>query len=301
MNKLAMDSLIDVTDLTEKQINALIQRALLLKQMKTYPSYPNINVLNLFYEDSTRTRLSFELAAKRLGLTVLNLDPKRSSETKGELLSDTLETVAAMGVDIVVIRHTDDAIFEQIKNNLHATLHLINAGCGMLAHPTQALLDIMTMLEAKVDLKAAKITVVGDILHSRVAGSLQRLCAILGVHRLVFTGPRLCLPEQVAYGEVTDDFDDALSDADVVIALRIQRERFDIDKHIDFDRYKLTEIALKYAKKNACIMHPGPINRGVEIDSAVADGPQSYILKQVENGVFLRMAVLEGLLAQSLV
>jgi aspartate carbamoyltransferase catalytic subunit len=292
-----MQDFIDVNQLTAKTVSDLFERAFAFKKTNTYPNYHQIKLLNLFYEDSTRTRLSFELAAKNLGFTVLNLDPKRSSETKGESMQDMLRTVAAMGVDIVVIRHPDNDVFDFIKASKPASLSLINAGCGMFAHPTQAMLDIMTMLEHKIKLEQAKIAVIGDILHSRVAGSLQRLSAILGVKDLVFTGPKSWLPHTLEYGRMTDLLPDALSDADVVMALRVQRERFKTDEDLDFEAYRahyaLTEDALAYAKPNAIVMHPGPMNRGVEIDSAVADGPQSCILKQVENGVFIRMAILE--------
>ena len=292
-----MQHFLDVNQLTSQTAHDLFERAFTLKKAKTYPNDSNIKLLNLFYEDSTRTRLSFELAAKNLGFKVLSLDPKRSSETKGESMLDMLHTVAAMGVNIVVIRHPDNHVFDAIKASVPTSLSLINAGCGMFAHPTQAMLDVMTMLEQNIKLEKAKITVIGDIVHSRVAGSLQRLSAILGVKDLVFTGPKPWLPNTLEYGRMTESLSDALSDADVVMALRVQRERFTTDEDLDFEAYRehyaLTEHALAYAKPNAIVMHPGPINRGVEIDSMVADGPQSCILKQVENGVFIRMAILE--------
>jgi aspartate carbamoyltransferase catalytic subunit len=295
-----MRHLIDIDGLTREAIYALFDRAFEFKNNHNYPQYPKHVVSNLFYEDSTRTRLSFELAAKRLGLIVLNLDPKRSSETKGESMADMLQTVAAMGVQILVMRHPEDKIFEQIQQHAPASLQLLNAGSGMWAHPTQALLDMMTMIEQGVDLTQAKIAVVGDIRHSRVARSLQKLCALLGVKDLVFTGPKQWLPQQLSYGRITDVLSDALKDADVVMALRVQRERFNTDERLDFEQYRaqyaITTSALAAAKADACVMHPGPINRGVEIDSAVADAASACILKQVENGVFMRMAMLESLI-----
>ncbi|MCH9756807.1 MAG: aspartate carbamoyltransferase catalytic subunit [Gammaproteobacteria bacterium] len=294
-----MEQFLDVSALTRDAAYALFERAFVLKKAETYPKHPNTVVLNVFYEDSTRTSLSFDLAAKRLGFTVLHLDPRRSSETKGESMVDMLQTVAAMGVNVLVMRHPDNDVFERLKDSIPAGLKLVNAGSGMFAHPTQAMLDVMTMLEQKVVLQDAKVAVVGDILHSRVAGSLQRLCALLGVGELVFTGPSAWLPNTLEYGRVTDSLPDALNDADVVMALRVQRERFTAEESLDFEHYRehyaITEHALVNAKPNVCVMHPGPMNRGVEIDSVVADGPQSCVLKQVENGVFIRMAILEAL------
>lgn len=294
-----MQHFLDVDALTANKAMTLFERAFELKKAKTYPQYPHTVLLNVFYEESTRTRLSFELAAKHLGFTVLNLDPKRSSETKGESIEDMLQTVAAMGVNIVVMRHAEDDVFERLKDTLPPKLQLVNAGSGMWAHPTQAMLDIMTILEQKLILPDIKVAVVGDILHSRVAGSLQRLCALLGVGELVFTGPRAWLPQSVEYGRVTDELPDALENADVVMALRVQRERFTKNESLDFDSfrayYAITEKTLKHAKPNACVMHPGPMNRGVEIDATVLDTPNACILSQVENGVFIRMAILEAL------
>ncbi|MCH9689267.1 MAG: aspartate carbamoyltransferase catalytic subunit [Gammaproteobacteria bacterium] len=295
-----MKYFLDVDTLTPDTAHALFERAFDLKQAQTYPQYHHISLLNLFYEESTRTRLSFDLAAKKLGISVLNLDPKRSSEAKGESMADMLQTIAAMGINILVMRHPDDDVFSRVVSTIPTELKLLNAGNGMLAHPTQAMLDIMTMLEQKIVLQDAKIVVVGDILHSRVAGSLQRLCALLGVKELVFTGPRAWLPDALEYGDMTDSLSDALEDADVVMTLRVQRERFTPEESLNFDAYRkqyaITEALLSHAKPNACVLHPGPMNRGVEIDSAVADGPQSCILKQVENGVFIRMAILEALI-----
>ncbi|MDF1645964.1 MAG: aspartate carbamoyltransferase catalytic subunit [Legionellaceae bacterium] len=296
-----MEQFLDVSDLTRDTAYALFERAFILKKMPTYPKYPDIVVLNIFYEDSTRTRLSFDLAAKKLGFTVLHLDPRHSSETKGESMRDMLQTVAAMGVHILVMRHPEDDVVEQLKKIMPAELKLINAGSGMAAHPTQAMLDVMTMLEQKVVLENAKVAVVGDIKHSRVAGSLQRLCALLGVGELVFTGPAAWLPDRLEYGRMTDSLFEALENADVVITLRVQRERFTSEESLDFEYYRehyaITEWALACAKPNALVMHPGPMNRGVEIDSHVADGNQSCVLKQVENGVFIRMAIFEALVA----
>ncbi len=295
-----MKHFLDVSTLTKHEARALFERAFEFKKTKTYPKYPDIVLLEIFYESSTRTSLSFDLAAKRLGLTVLSLDSRRSSETKGESLQDMLKTVAAMGVNLVVMRHFEDDIFDKLQAVAPHSIQLVNAGSGMFAHPTQAMLDMMTILEKGVVPENAKIAVVGDILHSRVAGSFQRLCKLLEVGALVFTGPSSWLPDTVEYGRLTDSLSDALQDADVVMTLRVQRERFTKKEQLDFESYReyyaITEKALTYAKPEALVMHPGPINRGIEIDDAVADGPQSCILDQVENGVFIRMAILEALI-----
>lgn len=295
-----MQHFLDVDVLTQEVAHALFERAFSFKAAKTYPHYPHINVLHVFYEDSTRTSLSFNLAAEKLGLKGFHLDPRRSSEMKGESLIDTLNTVSALGIDLLVMRHPEDDIFQRIRASIPTNLKLVNAGAGMYAHPTQAMLDIMTMLECGVVLSHAKIVVVGDIVHSRVAKSLQRLCAILGVQDLVFTGPAAFLPDSLIYGRMTDSLQEALTDADVVMALRVQRERLSPQESLGLAtyhrHYAITERTLAYAKPNAWVMHPGPMNRGVEIDSAVADGHQSCILKQVQNGVFMRMAILESLL-----
>ena len=178
--------------------------------------------------------------------------------------------------------------------------HIINAGDGVHAHPSQALLDLMTIMEQKPDLSLLKIAIVGDILHSRVANSLQYVCAKLGVGELTLIAPKIWQPKSVHCGRVTDSLYDGIVDADVVICLRVQSERLSVTEHLDLASYRrdyaLTRDSLAYAKKDAMVMHPGPINRGVEIDSDVADGPQSYILQQVTNGVFMRMAILESLI-----
>jgi len=293
---------LDVHQLSPSDVSALVERALFFKlsSPQAYPTYPGVVLLHVFYENSTRTRLSFELAAKNLGLTVLNLDPQRSSESKGEAMQDMCQTFAAMGVRLMVMRHHEDGVLQALSNKIPESLQLVNAGDGMHAHPTQAMLDIMTMMEQKLVLSNIKIALVGNLRHSRVAQSLQRLCGILHVGQLTLVGPEAWLPEHVIYGETTSSLQVGLKDADVVMTLRVQQERFLSDHVYDLATYRgnyaITSDTLAYAKPGALVMHPGPINRGVEIDNEVADGPQSCILQQVQNGVFMRMAILERLI-----
>lgn len=298
-----MKHFLDIDQLTQHDVNVLIKRALHFKMNTIYPQYPHCSVVHLFYENSTRTRVSFELAAKNLAMTVVNLDLERSSETKGEHIEDTVKTLAAMGINLAVIRHVQEGLPEVLVTSCGDAIHILNAGDGTHAHPTQAMLDMMTVMEQKPDLSVLKIAIVGDIRHSRVANSLQLVCATLGVGELVLVSPKVWQPKTVHYGRITHVLRDGLVDADVVICLRVQNERLATDEHLDLASYRrdyaLTREHLIYAKKDAMVMHPGPLNRGVEIDDDVADGPQSYILQQVTNGVYMRMAILESLITTS--
>ncbi|NOT88500.1 MAG: aspartate carbamoyltransferase catalytic subunit [Lysobacter sp.] len=266
-----------------------------------------IAICTLFFEPSTRTRLSFQRAAQRLGADVLNFDAATSSTTKGESASDTLKNIEAMGVRGFVIRHHEDGALNALAASADSKTRIINAGDGRSAHPTQGLLDMLTLRQAKhVDFSTLKIAIVGDLLHSRVARSDLHALRILGAGEIRVCGPAALLPPVEDGGGtlhgclVTQDLDEAIEGADVVMMLRLQRERMEqglITSLDDYHRdYGLTEARLKRAASDAVVMHPGPINRGVEIDNAVADGPQSLILKQVANGVAVRMAVLETLL-----
>jgi len=295
-----MNHFLDINQLSKEEAEALISRALVFKKSSNYPDYSQHTVANLFYENSTRTRVSFELAANHLHMPVVNLDLQRSSESKGEMIEDTINTLSAMGVSLVVIRHIQDGLPRHLAGQCGNKLHIINAGDGKHAHPSQAMLDMMTIVEQKPDLKQLKIAIVGDVRHSRVANSLQYLCALLGVGELVLVAPEIWQPQIIHYGSVTPSLQKGLTNADVVICLRVQRERLLANEHFDIERYHheyaLTQKTLAYAKTGAMIMHPGPVNRGIEIDSDVADGPQSFILSQVHNGVFMRMAILEALI-----
>lgn len=294
-----MKHLLDIEQLSHQDITALIQRALHFKHNPIYPQYPHFTLANLFYENSTRTRVSFELAANALGMSVVNMDLQRSSESKGELIKDTLQTLAAMGIKLFVIRHAQNGLPAEIAAKCDDSVHVVNAGDGQHAHPSQALLDMMTIFEQKNNFEKLKIAIVGNIRHSRVANSLQCICATLGVGELTLVAPTIWQPKVVHFGRVTTSLQDGIANADVVICLRVQAERLNANEHIDIEQYRadyaLTRTRLGFAKPDAMVMHPGPINRGVEIDSDVADGPQSYILDQVRNGVYMRMAILDAL------
>ena len=293
-----MKHLLDISQLTPVDINRLIQRATELKQRRIYPSYPLITMVNLFYEPSTRTRVSFELAAHHLSMKVVNVSVEQSSESKGEVIEDTINTLSAMGIGLFVIRHKADGMPAWLASRCKA-IQLINAGDGQHAHPSQALLDLMTIIEQKPNLSELKIAIVGNLRHSRVAKSLHALFVRMGVGNLTFIAPHSWLPENTQGACVTTSLQEGLTDADVVICLRVQRERLLADESMDlqcFRRdYAITEQSLLFAKPNAMVMHPGPMNRGIEIDSQVADGSQSFILHQVQNGVFMRMAILDSL------
>ena len=261
-------------------------------------------ICTLFFEPSTRTRLSFQRAAQRLGADVLSFDAATSSTTKGETARDTLKNIEAMGVRGFVIRHKEDGAVAALAAAAEPGTALINAGDGRSAHPTQGLLDMLTLRQAKGrDFSKLKVAIIGDIKHSRVARSDLHALRTLGAGEIRVCAPESLLPDdETLHGcHVTRDFDEALVGADVLMMLRLQRERMDEglvssleDYHHD---YGLTAARLKRAAPDAVVMHPGPMNRGVEIDDAVADGPRSLILKQVANGVAVRMAVLEALLA----
>ena len=261
-------------------------------------------ICTLFFEPSTRTRLSFQRAAQRLGADVLSFDAATSSTTKGETARDTLKNIEAMGVRGFVVRHKDDGAVAALAAAAEPGTALINAGDGRSGHPTQGLLDMLTLRQAKGrDFSKLKVAIIGDIKHSRVARSDLHALRTLGAGEIRVCAPASLLPddETLHACHVTRDFDEALVGADVLMMLRLQRERMDEglvssleDYHHD---YGLTAARLKRAAPDAVVMHPGPMNRGVEIDDAVADGPRSLILKQVANGVAVRMAVLEALLA----
>ena len=260
-------------------------------------------ICTLFFEPSTRTRLSFQRAAQRLGADVLSFDAATSSTTKGETARDTLKNIEAMGVRGFVIRHKQDGAVAALAAAAEPGTALINAGDGRSAHPTQGLLDMLTLRQAKGDdFSKLKVAIIGDIKHSRVARSDLHALRTLGAGEIRVCAPASLLPddETLHSCHVTRDFDEALVGADVLMMLRLQRERMDeglVSSLEDYRRdYGLTAARLKRSAPDAVVMHPGPMNRGLEIDDAVADGPQSLILKQVANGVAVRMAVLEALL-----
>ncbi|HVJ63429.1 MAG TPA: aspartate carbamoyltransferase catalytic subunit [Tahibacter sp.] len=259
-------------------------------------------VVNLFFEPSTRTRTSFDLAAKRLGADVINFDIASSSTVKGESLVDTLHTLEAMRCDAFVVRHKENGTAEFLARNTRSKATVVNAGDGNNAHPTQGLLDVYTIRRHRPDLSALTVLVCGDILHSRVARSDIHALRTLGVGELRVCGPANLLPpeSELPGCRVIEDFDEAIAGVDAVIMLRLQKERMSLalvpSEQAYYARYGLDARRLRLARPDCLVMHPGPINRDVEIASAVADGAQSRILEQVGNGVFVRMAVLAELL-----
>lgn len=294
-----MKHFLEISQLNRTEVESLLERALVFKTERNYPRYAQHTVANLFYENSTRTRVSFELAAQNLAMSVVNLDLASSSENKGEIIEDTLQTLVAMGIDSFVIRHQQEGIQQQLAQVIGDRAHIINAGDGTHAHPSQALLDMLTIIEQRPKLAELKIAVLGNIKHSRVANSFAALCKLLGVGELVFIAPKLWQPTKLIYGRVSDNIQEGLKEADVLMCLRVQRERLLETDHLDLQSYRkdfaLTKETLSYAKSDALLMHPGPVNRDVEIDSVLVDSSQSCILQQVANGVFARMAILEAL------
>ena len=255
-------------------------------------------VANLFFETSTRTRTTFELAAKRLSADVLNLNISTSATAKGETLLDTLRNLEAMHVDMFVVRHADSGAAHFIAGHADPHVSIINAGDGRHAHPTQGMLDMFTIRRHKGDFSALTVAIVGDILHSRVARSQIQALNALGTREVRVIAPRTLIPAQAeSLGvKVFHSLADGVRDADVIILLRLQRERMSgallPSEHEYFRLFGLTEKRLRGAKPDAIVMHPGPINRGVEMDSQVADGPRSVILEQVSNGIAVRMAIM---------
>jgi aspartate carbamoyltransferase catalytic subunit len=266
--------------------------------VKKVPLLRGKTIANLFFEASTRTRTTFELAAKRLSADVLNINISASSTSKGESLLDTLRNLEAMHVDMFVVRHSESGAAHFIAHHVAPHVRVINAGDGRHAHPTQAMLDMFTIRRHKPDFSNLRVAIVGDILHSRVARSQIHALNILGVSEVRVVSPRTLIPVGIeTLGvHVEHDLITGIRDADVVIMLRLQRERmqgaFLPSEHEYFRLYGLTEDRLSHAKSDVIVMHPGPINRGVEIDSSVADGPHSVILEQVSNGIAVRMAVM---------
>jgi len=297
--------LLTLNGLGRERIVALLDRAVALREAYrtgalTRP-LAGRTVMNLFFEASTRTRTSFELAARRLGADVVNFDIANSSTSKGETLEDTLATLEAMDADAFVVRHRDNGTPARCAAHAKRAA-VINAGDGNHAHPTQGLLDLLTIRDHKGDIHGLNVTICGDVRHSRVARSDIDGLAALGAAEIRVCGPAALLPPAAEFPHcrLIADFDEALSGSDVVVMLRLQRERMQAALGLDeaeyFSAYGLTAQRLARAKADAIVMHPGPMNRGVEIASDVADGPQSVILEQVANGIFVRMAVLAELL-----
>ncbi len=297
--------LLTLRGLDRRQITELLDRA------ETYLTPPGrhaaqsqalegISVANLFFEPSTRTRASFELAAKRLGAHVLSLNVNTSSRKKGESILDTIYTLQAMHVDVFVVRDASAGVPAHIARNVDEHVSILNAGEAHVAHPTQGLLDLMTIRHHKPDFENLTVAIVGDIAHSRVARSAAEGLTTMGVGELRLISPHALAPDPADYpgARILHDLQQGIRGADVVMALRIQRERIDSLDEIPgmdeyFANYGVSHERMKLAAPDAIVMHPGPMNRGIEIESSLADGPSSVIVEQVTNGVAVRMALLE--------
>jgi aspartate carbamoyltransferase catalytic subunit len=294
-------------DCTTKALQDLLRLALnVAADPESYYGHLDGRLLiNLFYEPSTRTRVSFETAAKRLGMHVVNVGVSGSSIEKGESLHDTFFTLQAMQPDYVVIRHPQAGAAKELASRAEPGTHIINAGDGSAAHPTQALLDVLTLQQHFGDLSRLTVVLAGDIRHSRVARSSLALLRRLGIGEIRLAGPAGFMPGDttIAHDRVYHDLDEALKGADIVMMLRIQKERIkdmDIPAAEDYHReWGLTETRLALAAPGCRVLHPGPINREVEIASTVADGPQSLIRQQVRNGLYTRMALLLALAGEN--
>ena len=300
MSELSVNHLLGIKYITEKDIQLIFETAdhfkeVINRPIKKVPSLRDITIANLFFENSTRTRLSFELAEKRLSADVINFSASQSSVTKGETLVDTVNNILSMKVDMVVMRHPNPGAGVFLSQHVKASI--VNAGDGAHEHPTQALLDSYSIRERLGEVAGKKVVIVGDILHSRVA-----LSNIFALHKqgadVMVCGPKTLIPKYIhELGvKVETNLRKALNWCDVANMLRIQNERLDISYFPStreyVQQYGLTKELLASLNKEIVIMHPGPINRGVEITSEVADSPQSIILQQVENGVAIRMAVI---------
>lgn len=272
------------------------------RDTKKVPLLRGKTVVNLFFEPSTRTRTTFEIAAKRLSADVITMQSDGMSTTKGETILDTVSTLQAMHTDTFVVRHSFSGAANLIAHHVPQHVHIINAGDGRYSHPTQALLDMLTIRQRKPDFNDLTVVIVGDVLHSRVARSEISALKKLGAGEIRIVSPRTLIPTGLeALGvRIFTDLDEGLKDADVIVMLRLQLERMEgllIPSEREYYRcYGLTEERLKNAKPDVMVMHPGPINRGLEIASSVADGSHSVILSQVSNGVAVRMAVMSKIM-----
>jgi aspartate carbamoyltransferase catalytic subunit len=297
--------LLTLEGMSKAQIEKLLERAgKFVRPIGEAPvikrTLAGVTVANMFTEPSTRTRVSFELAAKRLGADVVNLEVQLSSRVKGESMLDTIYTLEACHVDVFVIRDAEAGVPGMVASNVKPHVSVLSAGEGSVSHPTQGLLDALTILQAKKKFDGLKIAIVGDVKHSRVARSAWHVLATLGVGEIRIIAPKALMPDagEFAGCERATSLDTGIAGVDVVMMLRIQKERMataqipDADRY--FEKFGLSAQRLAKAKPDAIVMHPQPMNRGIEIASEVADGAQSVIRDQVRNGVAVRMAVLEA-------
>ncbi|WP_339176473.1 aspartate carbamoyltransferase catalytic subunit [Bacillus sp. PS93] len=286
-----MKHLTTMSELSTEEIKDLLQTAQDLKCGKTDNQLSGKFAANLFFEPSTRTRFSFEVAEKKLGMNVLNLDGTSTSVQKGETLYDTIRTLESIGVDVCVIRHSEDEYYEELVSQVN--IPILNAGDGCGQHPTQSLLDLMTIYEEFNTFKGLTVSIHGDIKHSRVARSNAEVLTRLGA-RVLFSGPSAWQDEENTFGTYVS-MDEAVESSDVVMLLRIQNERHQsaVSQEGYLNKYGLTVERAERMKRHAIIMHPAPVNRGVEIDDSLVESEKSRIFKQMQNGVFIRMAVIQ--------
>ncbi|UQS86667.1 aspartate carbamoyltransferase catalytic subunit [Nicoliella spurrieriana] len=296
---------LNINDLTDVQINDLIELAERFKAGTAQVRLVRpVYAANLFFENSTRTHSSFQMAEKKLGIDLIGINPADSSVKKGESLGDTLKTLQAIGVDIAVIRHSQTGWYDQLTSDPNINLSLVNAGDGSGQHPSQTLLDLMTIHDEFGQFTGLNIGIIGDLAHSRVARSDAEILQRLGVN-VFFAGPREWYPADFdQFGTYCDSIDDILPHLDVVMLLRVQLERLNQNAVAAFTpneyyrTYGLSEERAQLMKQGAIIMHPAPVNRGVEIASSLVEAPKSRIFTQMRNGVFARMAILATLLNQ---
>lgn len=290
--------MLTTTDLTVEKINSLLKTAEELSKGKILRAVEDIYVSNLFFEDSTRTKTSFHIAEKKLGLNVIPFDVSASSVNKGESLYDTVKTLKSLGADLLVIRHSQDRFYDSLKNT---GISVINGGDGTGNHPSQTLLDLMTIQQEFGQFKGLKVGIVGDVKHSRVAKSNANALRKLGA-KVFFSGPEKWFDEGTIINGTYLSIDDLVKEVDVVMLLRIQHERHGEKMKISLETYHkkfgLTTEREKTMKEKAIIMHPAPINRGVEIADELVESDRSRIFKQMENGVFARMAILKEALEE---
>ena len=293
--------MLNVSSLNNEEIQNILNQALEIANGKEFKAKESIFVSNLFFENSTRTKISFEVAERKLGLNVIPFDVSQSSVNKGESLYDTIKTLQSIGINLAVIRHSQNEYYNKLKN---IDISIINGGDGTGEHPSQTILDLMTIQQEFGSFEKLKVAIVGDIKHSRVANSTSTALKKLGAE-IYFSGPREWFEEyNKVYGNFKD-LDQIISNIDVLMLLRIQHERH--ERHENQNQFSTKDYLLRYGltkdreqkmKKSAIIMHPAPINRGVEIDSDLVECSRSRIFKQMENGVFARMAILKNTLEQ---
>ena len=288
---------LNINNLPKSYIQDIITRAEEIHDNSRIKKYSGKVVASLFFEPSTRTKTTFELASKKISSDFINIDISNSSTAKGESILDMIKTIEAMNCHMFVVRHSVPGTAHFIAESVSSHISVINAGDGSNEHPTQAMLDMFTIKKHKGDFNNLRVSIVGDILHSRVAKSLIYALDTLGTKNINIVGPKKLIPDDYSEWNVQyySDMNEGINGSDVVIMLRLQKERMHdalISMDTYYDDYGLNQTRLKFAKDDVIVMHPGPINRGVEIESSVADGPNSLILNQVSYGISVRMAIM---------